>query len=178
MLPFGSTACKLTRFFSKFRNTTIPTKKSQTFSTAADNQTQVGIKVLQGEREMAADNKQLGQFELVGIPPSPRGMPQIEVTFDIDANGIVHVSAKDKATSKEQSIRIASSGGLSEDQIQNMVREAEANAEKDKTVSVPALSACASRLTVNCQSEQKQDEIGLLCTCTGIQSDQSALFIV
>ena len=105
----------------------------------------MGIKVLQGEREMAADNKQLGQFELVGIPPSPRGMPQIEVTFDIDANGIVHVSAKDKATSKEQSIRIASSGGLSEDQIQNMVREAEANAEKDKTVSVPALSAIFSR---------------------------------
>ncbi|KAK9842294.1 hypothetical protein WJX81_004981 [Elliptochloris bilobata] len=114
------------------RNTTIPTKKAQVFSTAADNQTQVGIKVLQGEREMASDNKMLGQFDLEGLPPAPRGVPQIEVTFDIDANGIVHVSAKDKATNKEQSIRIQSSGGLSEEQIQQMVREGEAHAEKDK----------------------------------------------
>lgn len=102
------------------------------FSTAADNQTQVGVKVLQGEREMASDNKLLGEFELVGIPPAPRGMPQIEVTFDIDANGIVTVSAKDKATNKEQQITIRSSGGLSEDEIEKMVKEAEMHAQKDQ----------------------------------------------
>merc|ERR1712045_711780 len=114
------------------RNTTIPTKKSQVFSTAADGQTQVEMKVHQGEREMARDNKMLGQFQLTGIPPMPRGVPQIEVSFDIDANGIVNVSARDKGTGKEQQIVIQSSGGLSKDQIENMVREAEANAEQDK----------------------------------------------
>merc|ERR1719171_377446 len=114
------------------RNTTIPTKKAQVFSTAADNQTQVGIKCLQGEREMAADNKLLGQFELTDIPPAPRGMPQIEVCFDIDANGIVNVGAKDKATGKEQAITIRSSGGLSDSDIERMVNEAESFAEEDK----------------------------------------------
>nr|KAF6447032.1 heat shock protein family A (Hsp70) member 9 [Rousettus aegyptiacus] len=114
------------------RNTTIPTKKSQVFSTAADGQTQVEIKVCQGEREMAGDNKLLGQFTLIGIPPAPRGVPQIEVTFDIDANGIVHVSAKDKGTGREQQIVIQSSGGLSKDDIENMVKNAEKYAEEDR----------------------------------------------
>jgi len=114
------------------RNTTIPTKKSQIFSTAADNQTAVSVHVLQGEREMATDNRTLGRFDLVGIPPASRGIPQIEVTFDIDANGIVHVSAKDKATNKEQKIRIETSSGLSEDEIQKMVKDAEAHASEDK----------------------------------------------
>ena len=114
------------------RNTTIPTRKSQVFSTAEDGQTAVTIRVFQGEREIAANNKLLGQFDLVGIPPAPRGMPQIEVTFDIDANGIVNVSAKDKATGKEQAIRIQASGGLSEADIEKMVKDAEANAEADK----------------------------------------------
>jgi molecular chaperone DnaK len=114
------------------RNTTIPTRKSQIFSTAADNQTAVSIHVLQGEREMASNNKTLGRFELVGIPSAPRGIPQIEVTFDIDANGIVHVSAKDLATQKEQSIQITASSGLSDEEIKNLVREGEIHAEEDK----------------------------------------------
>src|SRR5207245_1428129 len=109
------------------RNTTIPTRKSETFSTAADNQTSVEIHVLQGERPMARDNRTLGKFQLVGIPPAPRGIPQIEVTFDIDANGIVNVSAKDLGTGKEQKITITASSGLSKDDINKMVREAESN---------------------------------------------------
>jgi len=114
------------------KNTAIPCKKSEVFSTAADNQTQVGIKVFQGEREMALDNKFLGHFDLVGIPPSPRGRPQIEVTFDIDANGILNVSAKDKATSKDQSMQIQTSGGLTKQEIEKMKEEAEKSSVEDK----------------------------------------------
>ena len=114
------------------KNTTIPSKKSQVFSTAADNQPAVSIHVLQGEREMSADNKTIGRFELVGIPPAPRGMPQVDVTFDIDANGILHVSAKDQGTGKEQSIKITASSGLSDEEIEKMVKDAEAHSDEDK----------------------------------------------
>jgi molecular chaperone DnaK len=114
------------------RNTTIPTRKTETFSTADDNQTTVEIHVLQGERDLARDNRTIGKFTLTGIPPAPRGLPQVEVTFDIDANGILHVQAKDKATSKEQKIRIEASSGLNKDEIERMVRDAEKNAEVDK----------------------------------------------
>merc|ERR1712224_1167903 len=123
----GSVSTKLIE-----RNTTIPTKKSQIFSTAADNQTTVEIHVLQGEREMAVDNKTIGRFHLADIPPSPRGVPQIEVTFDIDANGILNVGAKDKATGKEQSIRIEASSGISEQEIEKMINDSKKNEQKDK----------------------------------------------
>merc|ERR1712127_887655 len=139
------------------RNTTIPTKKSQVFSTAADGQTQVEIKVHQGEREMAKDNKMLGQFQLVGIPPAPRGVLQVEVTFDIDANGIVNVHARDKGTGKEQQIVIQSSGGLNKDQIENMVREAEAHAETDK-VNRERVEAINQAEGVLHDTESKMDE--------------------
>merc|ERR1719400_1690317 len=139
------------------RNTTIPTKKSQVFSTAADGQTQVELKVHQGEREMAKDNKLLGQFQLTGIPPAPRGVPQIEVSFDIDANGIVNVSARDKGTGKEQQTVIQSSGGLSKDEIENMVREAEKHAadDKEKKEKIEAVNQAEGVLH---DTESKMDE--------------------
>lgn len=141
------------------RNTTIPTKKTQTFSTAADGQTAIEVKIYQGERELVKDNKMLGNFNLVGIPPAPKGVPQIDITFDIDADGIVHVTAKDKATNKDQSMTIASSSGLSDKDIERMVEEAEQYAETDKERK--QLIEEANKADSVCADTEKGEHLGL-----------------